>query len=281
MKPRLVLLAVAALLLGTLPTASADDVGAKAPSAACLDLASAAASPPCGYIVPTISLDFPDKPLCRAETLGGPIDLSQCIPLPPVGGTHEEHGFLRFSWDVSQDGAYPPDVACVQSSATGGKDGCIVVTFGGTATNPKWIDLKIEPAEVVLDAQTMADPGNLKVNQETQAVVFMLEVPLTVTFTRKGVGAEDASILRIERAQGAVADFLKAKSSASGQYYKEAFGVEEFRFDPCENGDGLSAEVKQCSGSSDDGSKGSPGPGLVGALAAVAAGAVVLRRRRA
>jgi hypothetical protein len=282
MKGRLAALTVVALLLGLAPTASADQAplsGSGEAPAACL-AATDAASPPCGYIVPTISLDFPEKPVCRAETLGGSIDLSKCMPLPPVGETRVQEGWLRFSWDISQDGAYPPDAACVQSSATGGTEGCIVVTFSGTATNPKWIGLAIEPTQVVLDAQTMSDPDNLKVTQETQSVVVLVEVPLTVTFTRKDVGAEDDSIARIERAQGATAVFLKAKSSASGQYYKEAFGVEEFRFDPCANDDGLSHEVKQCTASS-DASKQSPGLGLVGLLAAIGTGAIMLRRRRA
>lgn len=273
MKLRLALLASAALLVAALPADGAD----LPLEAACLD-AAAAASPPCGYIVPQLTLDFPDKPLCRAETLGGPIDLSQCLALPPEGGEPVvQEGMLRFSWDITQDGSYPPDAACAQSTATGGTEGCIVITFSGTATNPKWVDVKIEPETIVLDMVAMSSPDNVKVNPETQQVMFLMEAPVKVTFTRTGPGTDDKSVQRIERAQGATQVFLKAKSSASGQYYKEAFGVEEFRFDPCRNGDALSAEVDQCLAST-TGSKESPGLGLAALLGALALLAAVVRR---
>lgn len=247
--------------------------------AACL---ADAASPPCGYIVPQISLEFPDKPPCRAATLGGPVDLSQCLSLPAVGGEEVQNGLMRFSWDVTQDGTYPPDASCAAPGTP-----CITVTFTGTATNPKWMSLGIEPSEVVIEASDFAHPDNLRINQETQQVVFMLEVPLTVTFKRTGLGDDDDSQRRIERAQGATQVFLKAKSSANGQYYKEAFGVEEFRFNPCANDDGLRAAIAQCSGTPlADGttppqdSEDAPGFGVVGVFGALAAVGVALRRRR-
>jgi hypothetical protein len=194
---------------------------------------------------------------------------------------------MRFSWAISEDGAYPPDAACITSSALGGKDGCIIVTFSGTATNYAWMGLAIEPTEVVIDAQTLADPANVKVNEKNQAW-FWLEVPIQVTFTRKAMGDDDKSVPRIERAQGATALFLKAKSSASGQYYKEAFGVEEFRFNSCANDDALRAAIPRCAGvQTVDGAtpavngqgKDAPGFGFVAAVGLLAALAVALRRK--
>ncbi len=280
MKVRLALLASVALLMAALPTATAQTVdlptSTEAPAAAaCLDAADA---PPCGYIVPQLTLDFPEKPLCRAESLGGPIDLSKCLALPKVGEPIVQEGILRFSWDITQDGTYPPDAACAQSTATGGTEGCIVITFSGTATNPKWVDVAIEPETIVLDMTQMASQDNIKVNQDTQQVMFQLERPVKVTFTRNALGDDDKSVQRIERAQGVAQVFLKAKSSASGQYYKEAFGVEEFRFDSCANGDGLSQAVAACSASSEAG-KDAPGLAPVGVMGLLAALGVALRRR--
>jgi hypothetical protein len=264
--------AMAPVHAATQPDATAD--------AACL---AEAASPPCGYIVPQISLEFPDKPACRAATLGGPVDLSQCLSLPAVGGQEVQNGIMRFSWDVTQAGPYPPDASCAAPGTS-----CIPVTFSGTATNPKWMGLSIDPPEVVIEASDFAHPDNLRINQETQQVMFLIEVPLTVTFERKAVGDDEDSQKRIERAQGATQVFLKAKSSANGQYYKEAFGVEEFRFNPCANDDALRAAIAQCSGTAlADGtvppqdSEEAPGFGVLAAFGALAAVGVALRRRRA
>ncbi|MEK6976276.1 MAG: hypothetical protein AABY18_08045 [Candidatus Thermoplasmatota archaeon] len=277
MTVRMALVAAAALMAALVPTGAAEQDLAS--PAACLD---AAASPPCGYIVPQISLEFPNKPPCRAETLGGPVDLSGCIPLPAVGASHVEEGLLRFSWDITQDGTYPPDATCAPPGTP-----CIVISFSGTATNPKSVKLTIEPAEVIVEAVDFAHPDNLRINLETQQVVFMIEVPLKVTFERTDVGADDKAVQRVERAQGVTQIFVKAKSTANGQYYKEAFGVEEFRFNTCANDDALRAAVNQCSSQPlADGTtppqngKDSPGVGVLGAFGVLAALAIALRRRR-
>jgi MYXO-CTERM domain-containing protein len=118
--------------------------------------------------------------------------------------------------------------------------------------------------------------------------MFVVEVPLTVTFERTGVGDDDKSVQRIERARGVAQVFLKAKSSANGQYYKEAFGVEEFRFNACANDDALRVAVDACNSQPlADGTvppqagEDAPGFGVVAAFGALAAVAVALRRRRA
>lgn len=254
------LAAALALVAGLVPAQAAFAVE---PVAAC-------AAPPCGYIVPAISLDFPEKPICRPATLGGPIDLTQCIPLPAVGSSHVENGLFRMSWDITQDGTYPADPTQP-----------IVVTFGGTSSNPKWIDLVVEPASVEISAADLNNPQYLQFNQETQSLWFWYEVPLKVTFTREGAGDDEASEKRIERQQGAVQVFLKAKSSASGQYFKEAFGVEEFRFNPCSSDDALTAAIRQCAGMPgvSSGSKESPGVGVIASGLGLLGLVVALRRR--
>lgn len=280
MTVRLALVATAFLLLaGASAAHAATPLEALEPAApsATADCLAAAAAPPCGYIVPQISLDFPDKPPCRAKTLGGPIDLEACLALPAVGDTITQSGVMRFSWDVSQDGTYPQDPACAAPGTP-----CITVVFSGTATNPKWMKLSVEPAEVVLDQVAFLNPENFVVNQETQQVIFLVEVPLTVTFERTDAGTDDKSVARIERAQGAAQMFLKAKSSASGQYFKEAFGVEEFRFNACANEDPLAMAVDQCAGlvpGAGEGSEEAPALGWVLSAGALAAVAAALRRR--
>jgi hypothetical protein len=210
------------LLLALLPTASATDGSAgapasagSAPSAACL---AAGASPPCGYIVPQLALDFPDKPTCKAETLGGPVDLSKCMPLPANGGSVQQKGVLRWYWDMTQDGTYPIDPTDP-----------IVIQFSGTATNPQYLELKVEPASFTLDAAAMASPENLKPDAGANKVWFWYEKPITVTITRTA-DPNGQDLAKVSNAGGVQKVFLKAKSNASGAYFKEAFGVEEFRF---------------------------------------------------
>lgn len=235
-----------------------------------------AASPPCGYIVPSLSLEFPDKPTCRAQSLGAAIDLSQCIPLPAVGESYVAEGRLVMSWDVTQDGTYPAEPTCAVPTAgvPPAPGPCIVITFSGTATNPKWMSLAVEPAEVSLSQADLLT--YMQVNQETQQVMFWFEVPLKVTFTRAG-DPDDAGLAKIERAQGVTQMFLKAKSSASGAYFREAFGVEEFRFSSCAPEAGLADDLASCGAAT---TSDAPGAGLAAALAAIGAAAVVVRRRR-
>lgn len=236
----------------------------------------AAAAPPCGYIVPTLSLEFPDKPTCRAKSLGAAIDLSQCIPLPADGATYTQQGLLRMSWDITQDGTYPADPVCSAPTASvpPALGTCITISFSGTATNPKWMKVGVEPSEVHL---TQADLlTQVRVDQDTQQVWFWYEVPLTITFSREG-SPDAASLAKIERAQGVTQVFLKAKSSASGAYFKEAFGVEEFRFNACSEEAGLANQVQACQAGS--GSQDAPAPGLVALLVAVLGAVLALRRR--
>lgn len=266
----IVLLAVAAATPSTAETASP----LAAPSEPATDCAVDA--PPCGYIVPTLSLEFPDKPTCRAQSLGAAIDLSECIPLPADGASYTQEGLLRMSWDITQDGTYPADPVCSAptTSVPPAPGTCITISFSGTATNPKWMKVGVEPTEVHL---TQADLlTQVRVDQDTQQVWFWYEVPLTITFSRDG-SPDEASLAKIERAQGVTQVFLKAKSSASGAYFKEAFGVEEFRFNGCAPEAGLAADVEACDAGAQ--SQGAPAPGLVALVALLGIAAFGLRRR--
>src|SRR5688572_11780642 len=144
MTVRTVMLVALALVAAMVPAGAAPAPTPAVPTGSVsADCLAAADSPPCGYIVPQIALEFPEKPPCRAKTLGGPIELADCLPLPAVGSQFVQQGMMRFSWDITQDGAYPPDASCAAPGTP-----CIVVSFTGTATNPKWMSLTIEPSEV-------------------------------------------------------------------------------------------------------------------------------------
>lgn len=261
MKPGPALLS-ALLLAALLPLASAaqpaDGMPAAEGAGAAAVASSACAAPPCGYIVPQMALDFPDKPLCKAATLGGEVDLSTCMKLPAAGETVTQAGVVRWYWDITQDGTYPIDPMVP-----------IVIAFGGTATNPSYLDLKVEPESFTLDAAAMVHPDNLKV--EGQQVWFWFEEPITVTIARTAEPAPE-DLAKVSNANGIQKVFLKAKSNASGTYFKEAFGVEEFRFDTSED-----AYFTSAAGGSQD----APGLGPLALLGALGLALVALRRRAA
>lgn len=249
------------LLAALLPFASADatvetpsGAAPSADAAACL----AAAAPPCGYIVPQMALDFPDKPLCKAATLGGEVDLATCMTLPADGESVVQEGVLRWYWDMTQDGTYPID-----------PQDPIVIQFSGTATNPTYLDIKVEPESFTLDAAAMVHPDNIRVDPATNQVWFWFEQPITATITRTG-DPGPADLEKVSNANGVQKVFLKAKSNASGTYFKEAFGVEEFRFNASQD-----PAVLASNGDSQD----APGIGLLGLLAVLGFALLALRRR--
>jgi hypothetical protein len=178
------------------------------------------AGPPCGYITPIIDLEFSDKPKCSGTP--GHIDLSKCIPLPEKGKSVTFTGTLRYYWKESEDLTYPPDPQ---------QD--VVVTFSGVSTNPKWLPLKVDPPTLSITAVDLLDPRNLVVDQSNPSspvVYYEYKAEIKATFTHQG--DPDAAAANKVAAKGGLSEvFLKAKSSASGTYFKEGFGVESFRFD--------------------------------------------------
>lgn len=228
------------------------------------------ANPPCGYILPILDLDFPDKPDCRAG-FGVTDNIDDCPDLPAVGATVTYEGTMRYYWKLSEDGTYPSDPAAP-----------ITVTFGGTRSNPDWMDLVFEPASYVIDQAALLDPQNMKtVGDPGQAVVYYwFEAPVSVTITRTGepdlnspdpaVRESDQAVYDRIRSQGGLLPvFAKAASTASGAYFRESFGIEVFNFNPV-NLEGVPAGTSESS-------KSSPAPAVF-AFAALALAA--MRRRR-
>ncbi len=210
-----------------------------------------AASPPCGWINPLIALDFDDKPLCRTYP-------SDC--LSPPGADLVMDGQFRWYWEVSEDGTYPDDPATD-----------IVVSFSGTASNPGWLDFAVEPETITISSVDLMDPNRYITDSSDPANVavwYSYEAPITVTFSRAGepTGPE---MDRIEERGGIQSVFMKAKSTASSDRFKEAFGVEEFRFDAFSG----EAQLESTAG------KDAPGLAPIAAVGILGVAAVALRRR--
>ncbi len=240
-------LLVALLVGGATATAQpVEDVGLPALGAP----ANCSANPPCGWINPLIALDFDDKPLCRTYP-------SDCLA-PPTTETLVLDGEFRWYWEVSEDGTYPDDPSTD-----------IIVSFSGTASNPGWLDFKVEPETITITSADLVDPNRYITDSSDPsnvAVWYSYDAPITITFTRTGEPTAD-EMKRITERGGVQSVFMKAKSTASSDRFKEAFGVEEFRFDAFTD-PALEATQDQEA----------PGVGLVAGLAAVALAARYRRR---
>lgn len=271
--------AVSLLVLGT---AHAQDTAGTAEVPDVLDEGSVlddeCAGPPCGYIVPILDLRFPEKPKCGSGQLsfaeGPPED---CLAVMEKGDSTQLDGTMVWYWEASEDGTYPKNT---------GED--IVITFGGTATNPGWIDAEISceeasPCEFVIDDQALlADPDNYELRENAQgqqSLWYVFERDITVTFTRTGdPGGNDFD--RIEQRSGVIPLFIKGKSSASEPRFKQAFGVEEFRFSACTDDD-IAAQSSSCGEPlAQTSDRGIPGLPLVGIVAALGAAVALGRMRR-
>ena len=227
-------------------------------------LACAADAPPCGYITPILDLDFPDKPKCPGTPGSADparaVDPSKCVPLPAEGAPLKFNGTVRWYWKESEDLTYPAD-----------PNQPIVITFGGTATNPTWLKFKVTPESYTLTSADLFDPRNVRNSTVAgqPVVYFWFERPVEVTFERHG-GPEAGEMERFTERGGVQPVYVKAKSTASGGFYKESFGGEEFRF----NATSLLAPVTQAT------THASPAPVAAG-MAPVAVLAARRRRRLA
>ena len=242
--------ALALLLIAPTATAQVDD-------ARCAE--------PCGYIVPIIDLEFPEKQACGGSGLvfTGDGD-NDCAPVPEEGTPLVLEGVLTWYYDASEEPPYPKAV---------GED--IVVTFDGTRNNPSWLDMRVEPGEIRIDDVALADPQRFETEETDQGATvlwYRFRVDVTVTFTRTG-DPSPQELERIEGRDGIVQVFLKAKSTESGSTYRESFGVEEFRFSAYE-GPGAVQSVQGADG------REAPGPGVVLPLVGLAVLGAALRRRR-
>lgn len=247
---RLSLLATAAIaILLVAPAASAQAMEADCSAA------------PCGYINPIINLDFPEKLDCGVgNVLGAEPTPEDCMTPPATGESLVLDGTLQWYWDASYDGTYPADPSEP-----------IEISFGQTSTHPGWIDFSIEPSGFTIDNTVLFDPQNFRPivhDDNSVQAFFWYEEPVTITFTRTGEPtAEELEDMRNK--DGVQPVFVKVKSTSSGTQYKEAYGIELFRFHAA-NDPELAPLV----------SHETPSPGLAFLLAAIGAAGVAARRRR-
>ncbi len=262
MKQLALLLAVAAMAIPVAaePTDLADEL---------------CSEPPCGYILPQMDIEVADKMLCGGGYLiyaeGPPED---CYAMLADGESRTFPATLKWFWEMSEDGTYPKE--------TGTE---IYITFSGTATNPDWLQATVsgedmqDGAFVVTDAD-LASPDYIRVMPNAQgndAVYYWYEKPIDITFTRSGEPSSQ-ELKKLQDRHAVQTFFLKAKSSESGPRFKEAFAVEEFRFNACTD-EAMAANIDKCplseeTQSGDDVE--APGLPLVGALLILG----VLARRR-
>lgn len=220
------------------------------------------AAVPCGYVTPIIDLEFEGKPGCgTGGALGVAVSGDNCIAIPEIGQSVTFQGTLRWYWDITNDAIYPNDPLTP-----------IAFDFSGTRNNPDWIDFSVEPSTFELNTQDLFNPLNWDIQTEgTVAVIdYDFQQPITITFTRTGEVSEK-SIEKMQNRDGVLPFFLKAHSTASGNHYMEAYGLEEFRFHADTNED--VAKLL------DHGSNDTPGPGMVVALVGLVGLAATLRRR--
>jgi MYXO-CTERM domain-containing protein len=179
--------------------------GTDGADAAALD---AACAPPCGWIIPIIDLHFPDRP-------------TDCMPVPTKDAPVVLTGTLRWYWEISEDGHYLND-----------PNQPIEITLGGTSSNPSYIGLSFAPESFTLNTADLFNPEYMKTEGQApnQRVWFWFEAPVELTLTRTGDPTPEEQE-RLQNRNGVGNLFAKAKSSASGETFKESFGIEEFRFE--------------------------------------------------
>ncbi len=242
-----------------------------------LDDAAECAFPPCGYILPQMDIEIEDKQLCGAAYIIYEDTIPEdCYDMLEDGESRVFAAKLKWFWEMSEDGTYPKET---------GTD--IYVTFSGTATNPKWLTAEVTGPDmvdgqfVITDAD-LVSPDYITVRPNAQgndAVYFWYEKDIEITFTRDGEPTAK-EVAKLEDSLAIQKFFLKAKSSESGPRFKEAFAVEEFRFNTCGASD-IAPRVSLCEASAGVDStedRGAPGLPLLGLLAALGA-ALVARRR--
>ncbi len=227
-----------------------------------LPSAAANCNEPCGYIVPIIDLDFPDKQLCGGSGLvfTGDGEARDCAIVPALGTSMSLQGTLTWFYDASEEPPYPKAV---------GED--IVISFSGTRNNPSWLKMEVTPGEMSITDADLVSPEHFELEEDSQGgqvLWFRYQQEITVTFTRTG-DPSTAEAQRIANNEGMLQVFLKAKSTGSSSTYRESFGVEEFRFLMSED----SADVP-----TDTVDNEAAGPALPLILAVL--GALVLVRRR-
>jgi hypothetical protein len=272
---------LACLLFVLVPSGAAGVPGvpaAQAPlaaSGACVSTPSspsqaALAEPPCGYIQPFVNIDIDGKKPCKKA------DHTDCAPLPALGQTVTFKGRFQYYWKLSEDLTYPATDP-------------IQVSFGGVASNPKWLTFSVEPKSLAIQPTDLVSPAYIKVDQSgpSPVVYYWYEQPITIT-VKHASDPSQAELDRVAAKDGTAILLVKAKTSASGAYYKEGFGTEDFRFDATSllstTGEGGTVvpvldDAGHAVPAGSAPAKPSPATGLLAAVGALAAVAALVRRR--
>jgi MYXO-CTERM domain-containing protein len=112
--------------------------------------------------------------------------------------------------------------------------------------------------------------------EESPILWFEYVMDITVTVTRTGDPTQ-ADVDRMADRQGVIPVFIKARSSESGAYYREAFGIEEFRFQGVADPE-VAREIAEATAM--PAAEEAPGLAPVAVLALLGAVLLVRRRRR-
>ena len=194
-----------------------------------------------------MDLQFEGNPQCpRFEPEG-------CLPLPADGEHVTLDGKLRWEWDMP---------GCGDSALPRGP---VTIRFVPLERNPSWLHMQAEPSEIQVLPEHYLDPGVLQPDTTIGTMRFILEFPVSVTWTRVGAPSEPA-VVAIREQGDQVPAFLRARSEESGDF-RESTTVEQFLFD-----------ARSVSAAAAPASKEAPAAPSLLALAALALAA--LHRRR-
>jgi MYXO-CTERM domain-containing protein len=175
-----------------------------------LALLAAPAASACA-VTPLMDLQFDGNPLCpRFEPEG-------CLPLPSDGESVRLDGTLRWEWDMP---------GCGDSALPRGP---VTIRFVPLERNPSWLQMEADPPEIQVLPEHYLDPSVMQPDTTIGTMRFILEFPVSVTWTRVGSPSEGA-LLDIQEQGDQVPAFLRARSEESGDF-RESTTVEQFLFD--------------------------------------------------
>lgn len=261
------LLVISLLLLGAMPTSSADYQSASGVSPTEVPV-SAACAPPCGYITPLLSLDLDENRPCGAGvSYGEPIDGTQCMAPPTADEPKVMEGQFILRWSITEEGYYTSD-----------PNDPVVVEFISPSSNPSFLDFTVEPSTFTLDSSTLADPSYIESKERgdgSDELWYEYIQDVTVTIERTGEPSFD-DLQSIMNRDGQVRYLIRIHSDGSGSTYRDSYGLELFAFhvDAAHEGDSLQ-ELSDGAGG-----RGVPNVSLAAVAGSVVAVAWAARRRQ-
>lgn len=170
----------------------------------------------CQSVWPIVDLDFEDA---RTEGCGyRDADPAACPPLPTEPTSYAGTLNVRVVMDAP----------CIIEPPTGLAD--LHVALDRTESHPAWVTTTFEPARFVIPVQEVYDPRNM--HTDGQNVWFEVERDLQAMIGR-AAWPDPSEMQVVEERGGLVTLFAKAHvtSGDGGLTWRDAFGVEEFRYD--------------------------------------------------